>query len=312
MKLFDEKGYVRRTCPQCNRAYWTLDPNSATCGDQPCTPYGFLDNPPTNRRYTTTEIREMFLSFFEEHQHARIRKYPVLARWRDDVFFVGASVYNFQPWVTEGIIPPPANPLTISQPCIRLTDIDLIGKTGRHLTSFEMMAHHAFNTRDHRVYWTDETAAYCFEFFTERLGVKPEKINFVEDMWVGGGNAGEDLEVVIDGIEVSTLVFMHYKMLNGNLKPIDNLTVDTGYGLERIAWLSNGAPTIYNAIFQPVVTQLVKAANLTPPSPRVLVEVSKAAGQLKSEGSHDLRVARAETAAQLGLQPEELDKKLRP
>ena len=45
-----------------------------------------------------------------------------------------ASIYDFQPWVLNGVVEPPYNPLTISQTCVRFNDIDNVGKTGRHFT----------------------------------------------------------------------------------------------------------------------------------------------------------------------------------
>ena len=215
------------------------------------------------------EMRELFLSYLEKENHTRIKRYPVVARWRDDVFFVGASIYDFQPWVTEGLIPPPANPLAISQPCVRMTDLDLVGKSGRHLTEFEMMAHHAFNSPTSQIYWNDETVRLCYDFFTHQLGISPERINFVEDMWVGGGNAGEDFEVVVEGIEVATLVFMQYKTLGDQLQPLKNQTVDTGYGLERLVWLSKGTPTIYDAVLGGVVEKLRSLSEVERPEEKI-------------------------------------------
>ena len=43
--------------------------------------------------------------------HGRVSRYPIVARWRDDVFFTQASIYDFQPWVLNEVIEPPANPL---------------------------------------------------------------------------------------------------------------------------------------------------------------------------------------------------------
>lgn len=241
-----------------------------------------------------------------------MKKYPVVARWRNDVYFVGASIFNFQPWVTEGIIAPPANPLTISQPCIRLTDLDLVGKSGRHLTSFEMMAHHAFNTSQNKIYWTDETASYCFELFSKDLGIRPDKINFIEDMWYGGGNAGEDLEVVVDGIELATLVFMHYKDIGDKLEPLDNYTVDTGYGLERMVWASQATPTIYQAIFSGVLEKLRKDAGIPRPEEKLFIQASKLAGQLELKGARALQVLRNKVAETVAMPASEVDSAMRP
>jgi alanyl-tRNA synthetase len=307
--LFREEGHVRRKCRSCGRHFWTLDPEGAYCGDQPCVSYAFIGRPATKKSYSLTEAREKFLSFFEHRGHRRVSKYPVVARWRDDVYFVGASIYDFQPWVTEGLMPPPANPLVISQPCVRFTDMDLVGKSGRHLTSFEMMAHHAFNTPERRIYWNDETARYCYEFFTREMGINTEKINFVEDMWTGGGNAGEDLEVVVDGIEVATLVFMHYKTSDSQLIPSPNQTVDTGYGLERIVWLSLGAPTVYDAAFPTVIQKLYTLGGLKPPEKAILAEFFKLRGTLNFEETN-LSSLKAQTAEKFGITLEEFERTL--
>ena len=127
--FFKEKGYIRKLCPRCGLNYWTLDPDSRTCGDAPCVDYTFIGNSPVNKVFNISEMREKFLGFFEKNDHMRIAPYPVVARWRDDLMVTIASIINFQPYVTEGILPPPANPLVVSQPCLRFEDIDLVGTT---------------------------------------------------------------------------------------------------------------------------------------------------------------------------------------
>ena len=279
-KLFMEHGFIRKRCRNCGAYFWTLDPDREFCGDQPCVDYTFLGNPPTTRKnLSMNQVRECFLSFMEERGHTRVKRYPVVARWRDDVYLVGASIYNFQPWVTEGVVPPPANPLTISQPCIRLTDVDNVGRSGRHLTEFEMMAHHAFNYPEKNVYWIDETVQLAFDFFTEELGVPPEAITFKEDWWSGGGNAGEDFEVLVEGLEVATLVFMHYRTTDDKLIEMKNKIVDTGYGLERIVWLTKGTPTVYDAIFPQFIDSLSAMAGLEKVDDKILISVARIAGK---------------------------------
>ncbi|MFN3528270.1 MAG: alanine--tRNA ligase-related protein, partial [Candidatus Altarchaeaceae archaeon] len=177
--------------------------------------------------------------------HKIINRYPIVARWRDDVFFTQASIYNFQPHVLNGTVEPPANPLAISQPCIRFNDIDNVGKTGRHFTMFEMMAHHAFNKEDKFIYFKDRTVELCNILLTERLGISPEHISYVEEEWEGGGNSGPCFEVIVDGIELATLVFMMYENFNGKKKLMNMQVVDTGYGLERFVWMSQGKENAY-------------------------------------------------------------------
>ncbi|MCD6503260.1 MAG: alanine--tRNA ligase [Euryarchaeota archaeon] len=261
LEFFKKNGYVRKRCKKCGKYFWTLKRDLEVCMDSPCVEYQFIGNPITKKKFDLREMREAFLSFFEKHGHKRLKRYPVVARWRNDIYFTIASIADFQPHVTSGEADPPANPLVISQPCIRFTDIDAVGKSGRHLTNFEMMAHHAFNTRDKYIYWKEETVEYALRFFTEVLGIPKEEIVFKENPWFGGGNAGAAFEVVCKGLELATLVFMNLKEdPNGEIEiagtrysPMDLNIVDTGYGLERIVWFTKGDPTIYDAIYPDIV-----------------------------------------------------------
>ncbi|MDI3486746.1 MAG: alanyl-tRNA synthetase [Methanolobus sp.] len=210
LDYFSENGFVRKQCSKCGKHFWTRDLERVTCGDAPCDPYSFIGNPVFKKQFDLAEMREYYLNFFEERGHTRLERYPVIARWRDDIYLTIASIADFQPFVTSGQVPPPANPLTISQPCIRLSDLDAVGRSGRHLTTFEMMAHHAFNKKDEEIYWKDHTVELCDELFNS-LGVDPLAVTYKEEPWAGGGNAGPCVEALIGGLEVATLVFMDLK-----------------------------------------------------------------------------------------------------
>ncbi len=191
-----------------------------------------------------------------------------------------ASIYDFQPLVTSGETPPPANPLTVSQPCIRMQDIDNVGKTGRHTMAFEMMAHHAFNAQEEvgdayayegEVYWKSRTVELCDELL-ESLGADITDVTYIEDPWVGGGNAGPAIEVIYRGLELATLVFMcmeqdpdgEYELKDGNTYSfMDTYIVDTGYGLERWTWMSQGTPTVYEAIYPEMIAFLRDNAGIS-------------------------------------------------
>ncbi|MEM3491161.1 MAG: alanine--tRNA ligase-related protein, partial [Fervidicoccaceae archaeon] len=143
LNFFRENGFIRKKCKECGTYFWTLNPELDTCQDAPCVEY-FFHKIPVRRPLSVGEARETFLKFFEKKGHEIIPPRPVVARWREDLYLTIASIVVFQPHVTSGIVPPPANPLVISQPCIRLEDIDNVGLTmGRHLTLFEMGGHHA-------------------------------------------------------------------------------------------------------------------------------------------------------------------------
>ena len=259
LQFFKDEKFKRQRCIKCNHYFWSLTERK-TCGEPPCGEFTFIGKPSIPKKYDWKEMRQTFIEFFENNDHTSINRYPTVARWKPDTFYVGASIYCFQPWVLNKTVEPPANPLVMSQPSLRFADLDNVGLgTGRHCSIFEMMAHHAFN--NHKiVYWKEETTDYCFRWLTEELKMKPEKVVFKESLWEGGGNAGPCFEVIADGNEVATLVFMEYETKDGNYVPMDMKVVDTGYGLERHVWASNGLKTIYDGIYSYVIDWLKKKA----------------------------------------------------
>lgn len=309
--FFTENGFIRKQCKICGTFFWTQDETREECGDAPCVPYEFIGNSPTNRSLSITEMREKFLSFFEQRGHERLRPYPVVARWRDDLLFTIASIVDFQPYVTEGLIPPPANPLVLSQPCLRFEDIDLVGHTmGRHFTIFEMGGHHAFNYENQpQVYWKNETIRYHHELLTQDLGVPSEKITYKEGFWSGGGNAGVDVEGCVSGLEVSTLVFMQYKTIGDKLEPMPIKVVDTGYGMERWTWLTQGSPSAFHAVYGRLLERLLDWAGLQSTDRRVIEESSRFSAEFQRLGK---KAARERIAHMVGMDPVELDSIISP
>ncbi len=264
-------------------------------------------------------MREYYLSFFEARGHRRVKPYPVVARWRDDIYLTIASIADFQPFVTGGLVPPPANPLTISQPCIRLDDLDSVGRSGRHLTNFEMMAHHAFNRPGVEVYWKEETVQYCDELLRS-LGARLEDVTYKEEPWAGGGNAGPCLEVLVGGLELATLVFMNLEVDPGGdilikgerYRRMDSYIVDTGYGLERFVWASQGTPTIYDAIFPGVVRELMDLAGVDYSDSEVFAQNARLAGLMDIRGQAKLLELRKRVAESIGVTVEKLRSIMEP
>ncbi len=310
--FFKENGFVRKQCASCKGCFWTQKTDERYCGDGPCVPYTFIGRSPAKRPYSIHDMRELFLSFFERNGHTRIRPYPVVARWRDDVFLVGASIYDFQPYVTEGLIPPPANPLVISQPSIRFTDIDNVGPTlGRHLLTFEMGGAHAFNYPDKEVYWMDQTIRYHHQLATEEFSLKSESISYKEHFWSGGGNAGPDLECLSAGLEISTLVFMQYKVQGDQFIKLPIRTVDTGYGIERWAWLSQGKPSAFQVIYGPVLDKIFELASLKFDE-KLVAKVVPYSSYMNTERNEDPVECRKKVAQAIGMDWRELEKSLVP
>jgi alanyl-tRNA synthetase len=323
LDFFREEGFHRKTCERCGGRFWTRDPTRKTCGDPPCDPYTFIGSPVFRREIGLDEMREHYLSFFEGKGHTRIKRYPVIARWRDDIYLTIASIADFQPFITSGLVPPPANPLTVSQPCIRLDDLDSVGRSGRHLTTFEMMAHHVFNTPEEEIYWKDRTVALCDELLLG-LGADPLAVTYKESPWAGGGNAGPSVEVMVGGLELATLVFMDmkvspqgdYEIKGERYSKMANYIVDTGYGLERFVWASKGSPTIYDAIFPEVVATISDLAGLDSSvsddeRTRILAANARLAGMVDLEDA-SLRDLRRRISSDIGISAEKLDEIITP
>ncbi|DAC58485.1 MAG TPA: alanine--tRNA ligase [Candidatus Poseidoniaceae archaeon] len=306
LAVFHDNGYARKQCRVTNLWFWTVDTERDTCGDTSEDEYTFIGNPlisgfSMRGKELKDAMREAFLGFFEQREHARVEPYPILARWRDDIHLTIASIADFQPHVTSGLVEPPANPLTISQPCIRLTDVDAVGRSGRHLTTFEMMAHHVFN-RPHEgkmYYWMEDCVRYCHEMLTVTFGIDAKEITYVENPWSGGGNAGPAVEVIVGGLELATLVFMNLEeaedgdveIKGDRYKEMPLQIIDTGYGLERFCWAAAGTPTIYEAIYPETVAwlkELSRFGNITEQWPelnldKILGEMSRLNGIMNIE-----------------------------
>ena len=304
LKIFEELGYKKQICKECGHEFYA-QVECDTCGDAPCDEYEFIGNPATDKPYDLYEIQKTFREFLESEGHEAIPRYPILAkRWRDDVFLVGASIFCFQPWVTSGIVEPPANPLEVEQPSIRLNDVDNVGRTGRHMTCFTMGSHTVINKPNEMIYWEDETIRLCHEFF-KSIGIDTKEIRFIKSWWSGGGNEGPCYEVCVRGVELATLVFMQYKTLeNGEREEIPIKVVDTGYGLERIAWISQGTPTAYDACFAPVVNKLKEITNVQV-NEEILARNAQIAGMMDIEDVGDIRELRQQVADSLGISLDE-------
>ena len=126
--------------------------------------------------FTGTEIREAFLSFFEEKcGHKRKASASLIPINNPTVLLTPAGMLPFVP-IFLGIEPRPNPPrLTTAQKCARVSgkdsDLENIGRTPRHHTFFEMMGNFSFGD-----YFRDDVIPWSWEFCTEVLGLDPERL----------------------------------------------------------------------------------------------------------------------------------------
>ncbi|MGQ4834094.1 MAG: alanine--tRNA ligase [Candidatus Asgardarchaeia archaeon] len=311
VEFFRREGFIRKKCPICGRYFWTLDPDRKYCGEPPCGSYEFIGNPPTKVKYDYIGMWRFFADYFKKMGHTEIKRYPVVARWRDDLYFTIASISNFQPFVVRGEVDPPANPLIVPQVCLRFGDVSNVGITGRHFTSFIMGGQHAFNKKDKVIYWKNETLEMNFKFLTEWLGIPKEEIVAKEDVWAGGGNFGPSMEYFARGLEIVNQVFMQFELTPDGPKELSTKVIDVGWGHERLVWISNGTPTAYDSVFGPVMDKLLSHSNIEIDKD-LFIRYAKLAGNLDVTEIKDINLAWNNIAKQLSVDVDTLKKTVAP
>ncbi len=263
-ELFEKEGFERKKCKLCGKYFWTLDKSRELCGDPEHEPYTFFKKSPIKIDYV--EFWNKFAEFFKKEGHVEIEKYPVVSRWRPDLYFTIASIQDFQRLDGGKIsFEYPANPLIVPQICLRFNDIPNVGITGRHLTSFMMAGQHSFDYPENG-YWRDRTIELNFRFLTEVMGIEKSKITYIEDVWAMGdfSEFGPDLESFAYGLELVNSVFTEFAYSNGKISELKNKVVDVGWGFERLIWFASGEYTLYDAIFHNELDYLYKKLDFTP------------------------------------------------
>jgi len=296
--LFKQEGYVRKKCENCGKFFWTLDPERKRCDDQPCSPYTFIGRPPTSKKFSYVDAWKAVESFFAKKGHAIVKRYPVVSRWRPDLYFTVASIIDFQR--VEGgkvVFELPTNPLVVPQMCLRFNDVPTVGVNGKHGTSFCMIGQTALANKDG--YWKDRTIDLDFQLLTKSFGIAKEEITFDEDVWMGYGAFGYSLQYNVRGLETGNAVFTAFEGTPQRYVPLKEGVVDMGAGLERFTWLSQGTPTAYDAYFTPVLRKM-KEENSVGYDEALFERYAALAGDINLDEYADLDEARVKIARALG------------
>ncbi|MFL6496884.1 MAG: alanine--tRNA ligase [Nitrososphaera sp.] len=267
VSLFDELGFVRKKCTICEKFFWTLDTTRNFCPDHE--KYSFIGKPPSKKRLDYVNAWKETESFFRRNDHEIVRRYPVVCRWREDLYFTIASIVDFQRIVGNQVVfELPANPLVVPQMCLRFNDIENVGLSGRHYTGFCMIGQ-TCNADAPGGYWKDRCIDLDFGMLTKGLGIRAEDITFVEDVWMGAGAFGYSLEYFVRGLELGNAVFTEFEGNENDYRVMPNKIIDMGAGLERFSWITMGTPTSYDCCFGPVIGKLVDMTG-TDTDPEVL------------------------------------------
>ena len=122
------------------------------------------------KKYGVNELREMFLSFFEEKGCLRLGSFSLVPHNDKSLLIINSGMAPMKPWFTGQEIPPRRR-VTTCQKCIRTGDLENVGKTARHGTFFEMLGNFSFGD-----YFKKEAIPWAWEFLTERVGLDPERL----------------------------------------------------------------------------------------------------------------------------------------
>jgi alanyl-tRNA synthetase len=117
----------------------------------------------------SAQIREKYLQFFES-KGAQRRPSSSLVPDDPSLLLTSAGMVQFKP-VFLGVRDIGTTRATTCQKCVRTTDIEIIGHTGRHHSFFEMLGNFSFGD-----YFKTEAAQWAWEFSVDVLGLDPERV----------------------------------------------------------------------------------------------------------------------------------------
>ena len=124
---------------------------------------------------TTAELREGFLSFFEEREHKRFPSFSLIPPPEDpSTLFISAGMQPLKPYFS-GQKTPPAPRFTTVQKCLRAggkdSDLEKVGLNARSASMFEMLGNFSFGD-----YFKDGAVDFAWEFVIEHLMLDPDCI----------------------------------------------------------------------------------------------------------------------------------------
>jgi len=243
---------------------------------------------------TTSQIRDNFLNYFQTHGYKRVSSDSLVPSNDPSLLFSSAGMVQFKEYFLGTSIPSvDMTKATTVQKCLRLNDIENVGKTARHHTFFEMLGFFSFGSAS-----KEEAIDLAWKFLTTDLQLPKERLQVTvhesdqeafriwhskhglplskirlgreDNFWAMGdertvGPCGPCSEIFYDQqqadsdgerwLEIWNLVFMEFERTqDGSLKKLPKPCIDTGMGLERIASVVQGKKTNFDIdLFQSLI-----------------------------------------------------------
>ncbi len=302
-------GYMRKQC-KCGQWFWTVNANQITCGDPACSGgFKVTQDNPSKVKLSYQDVWNKIVELLQPRGYTPIRRYPVVSRWNPTTDFTIASIAAFQPYVISGESEPPAKKLLIPQFCLRFNDIINVGITGSHCTGFVMIGQHVFVKPEE---WNQEQLfTDIFDFLLQVVGLPKSEVTVHEDAWAGGGNFGPCMEFFSRGVELFNQVYMMFEQTPDGSRDLKLKVLDMGLGMERVAWFSQGTPTLYDATF-PVVLQKLRDLTGVKFDAALFKKFSLFSAYLNFDEVDDINAAWGRVAKEMAMPVAELHSKIMP
>ena len=146
----------------------------------------------------TDLIREKYLNFFAERGHLIMPSAGLIPEKDPSLLFVSAGMVPFKPYF-QGATPDfdergTWHRVTSAQACLRVGDLENVGRTARHNTFFEMLGNFSFGD-----YFKREAISWAYQLLTEVFGLDPKRLYatvYLDDdqaynMWLEAGLPAE-------------------------------------------------------------------------------------------------------------------------
>lgn len=119
---------------------------------------------------TVREIAELYTSYFQGKGHTIVPSSSLIPKGDPTLLFTTAGMVQFKPLFTGAVELPYTRAASV-QKCVRTTDLEVVGKTERHCTFFEMLGNFSFGD-----YFKKEAIEYALDFSLNHLHIPKEKI----------------------------------------------------------------------------------------------------------------------------------------
>jgi alanyl-tRNA synthetase len=123
---------------------------------------------------TSQELRQAFVDYFKRNGHVHLPSASLIPDEMSTTLFTIAGMEQFVP-VFLGDMPAPAPRAVTVQRCLRVagakSDIENVGRTGRHGTFLEMLGNFSFGD-----YYKSEAIRFAWEFLTTVMKLDPAKL----------------------------------------------------------------------------------------------------------------------------------------